>query len=110
MEAICAMLVNVCFTNQLSKVLCIALQWITDSTHGNHWIYNTNNVQISHFVWYVMQSIHCKSFEVEIRGEKLKQWGEETDGAKFIDDCFNIRRRTAEFHSRMISLCLGPPI
>lgn len=31
------------------------------------------------------------------------------DGARFIDDYFNIRERTREFHSAMVSLCLGLP-
>lgn len=31
------------------------------------------------------------------------------DGARFIDDYFNIREGTREFHSAMVSLCLGLP-
>lgn len=45
-----------------------------------------------------MLSIHHKSFEGEIREEEIENGeGDKTDGARFIDDCFNIRRGPENF-------------
>lgn len=124
MGAICYLHVYMCFTDQLSKVLhitfssgsrCCATSWFTAMesryciTHGNHWIFIKRNFANLPFCVICHVYSPYEFWSGNKKGRNCNSEGEEADGARFIDDCFNIRRGLENFIVGWFSSALGFP-
>lgn len=112
-----------CFTYHFqpwTQTLC-ALSWFLAANGGISQRINTMYTAYLHIKTGTFATLHEASSSITMTTVRVLEWkqergrnwnceGDEADGAGFIDDCFNIRRRQANFIGGWFPSALGFPL